>query len=197
MTRAQNTQRRSVDTAAYLKPKFFGRLLLFVALFAVSAKAQQPVAPLQPYPIDTSFPGVLYVEGVWGLHGHLESDNRIDSSVIECRRAEGTCHESFARADFTGGTFVNTPESWTYRIERWDQSEVLAVTIALDCRVRHVLKFDLKQKRVFWSESPSEPMGKLSDGFDCGKVKTEQRELYRKTSFHLPSPTIRPASGNP
>jgi hypothetical protein len=54
-----------------------------------------------------------------------------------------------------------TTDYLEYKIERFNNKEIVAATTQGDCRVRTVLKFDLVHKRVYWMMAPSEPSNDL------------------------------------
>ena len=101
----------------------------------------------------------MHADGVWGVGGHLEFEHEVASSSIFCWRADQTCTESLSAVKFDGNVFRNTADWHTYTIERWTKDEIVASTVEGDCRVRQVLKFDLKGKKVFWSEAAGSGKG--------------------------------------
>ena len=87
-------------------------------------------------------------------------------SEISCDRAAKTCTDTNANmVVFKDGTFTLSSGYDEYQVERWTNKEIVASQVTGICRVRNVIKFDLVTKRVYWSQTLSEPitgMPKLS-----------------------------------
>jgi hypothetical protein len=83
------------------------------------------------------------------------------TSEIYCDHASKTCTDTTANIAVDGNAFSMGASQEDYTVERWDSKEIVASSIAGDCRVRNVIKFDLVQKRVLFMQTLSEPIDDL------------------------------------
>ena len=79
-------------------------------------------------------------------------------STIFCQCSQNVCNEENASINVMEGMFSLTPEQLEYTVERWTPREIVAASVSGICRIRNVLKFDLVEKRVYYSQTLSEPV---------------------------------------
>ncbi len=106
--------------------------------------------------------GSVYVQGNWSALDGRSTLPGPSVSEISCDRAQQTCHESEANITVTGNAFTLSADSVDYKVTKWDSTEIVAQNIGGICRVLNVLKFDLKNQKVYSLQSLSEPAEDLS-----------------------------------
>ena len=57
-----------------------------------------------------------------------------------------------------GNTLTLTPDNLEYTVERWTPKEIVAFQLRRYLPVRNVLKFDLVEKRGYYSQALSDPV---------------------------------------
>ena len=81
--------------------------------------------------------------------------------------------------------FSVTPDSVEYKVQRWNQLEIVASTIVGICRMNNTLKFDRKNKKVYWLATLSEPVDnlpKMSQNI-CNSAGQQRLELHGETMY--------------
>lgn len=138
-------------------------LIVLLVCVPLSAVAQNGFNPILDEPISLQADSAsAYVQGRWVALDKQSALPGPSVSEIICSASEGYCHEAQANmAVFKDGSFTLTPDSVDYKIIRWNSSEIVAHNISGICRVLNVLKFDLRQKRVYSLQTLSEPVNDL------------------------------------
>jgi hypothetical protein len=102
-----------------------------------------------------------YVKGDWvALDEHSKLPG-VSMSQITCYRTEMICHELQGNLVIVGNMFNLVPDSADYKILRWTSEEIVAQNIGGICKVLNSLKFDRKNKKVYFLQSLSEPVENL------------------------------------
>jgi hypothetical protein len=129
-------------------------------------------------------PDYVSVQGHWAATG----DSKLAGpsvSTLSCDRKEGICEEEQGNITVMGNSFTLSADHLEYKIERWTTKDIVAAHIGGLCRVRNVIKIDRTAKRVFYSESLSEPVDeklpKMSK--DICKLTGMDLELKQSTMF--------------
>lgn len=130
--------------------------------------------------------GFVSVEGSWVALDERSTLAGPSVSRILCDKAESTCHESQSNITIIDNQFTLSADSVDYKIARWDSKEIVAQNISGVCRVLHVLKFDLQNKKVYTLDSLSEPVEDLPKmARDACNAIWLRLELRGGTSYSL------------
>jgi len=140
--------------------KRFILLVVFTSLTAVAQNGFETTVPAEPITLRATATDA-YVQGHWVAQDKQSELTGPSVSEIFCDRKTQTCHESQANIAVTGNMFSLIADSLDYKIERWNEKEIVAKNIGGICRVLNVLKFDLVQKKVFAFQTLSEPTNDL------------------------------------
>jgi len=140
--------------------KRFVLLVVFAGLTAVAQNGFETMVPPQPINLQANGTDV-YVQGHWVAQGKASDLTGPSVSEISCDRRAQTCHESQANIIVMGSSFSLSAVSVDYKVERWNDKEIVAKNIGGICRILNVLKFDLAQKRVYAFQTLSEPTNAL------------------------------------
>jgi hypothetical protein len=140
--------------------KRFVLLVVFASLTAVGQNGFEPTIPPEPINLQASATDA-YVQGHWVAQDKQSELTGPSVSEISCDRQTQACHESQANIVVIGNMFNLVAASVDYKIERWNEKEIVAKNIGGICRVLNVLKFDLVQKRVYAFQTLSEPTNDL------------------------------------
>jgi hypothetical protein len=98
---------------------------------------------------------LAYAYGHWSaLDTHSELTG---PSVSEISCDHKTCRESQANIVSFGDTFTMNADTVEYTVERYNSKEIVASNVGGICHVRNVIKFDRIGKRVYSSQTLSEP----------------------------------------
>lgn len=166
--------------------KGLGIFLLVVASLSGQGKNLQFV-PITDMPLDFSQVGDddAYVQGDWvAMDKHSELAG-ISTSEIICSRKGMVCHESQANLTIMGNAFTLRPDYLDYKITRWNSREIVANNISGICRVNNSLKFDRKNKKVYFLATLSEPvenLPKMSKEI-CNAAGEQRLELQGNTMY--------------
>jgi hypothetical protein len=140
--------------------KRFILLVVFASLTAVAQKGFETTISAEPINLHASSTDA-YVQGHWVAQDKQSELTGPSVSEISCDRQTRTCHESQANIMVMGNTFSLSADSVDYKVERWNEKEIVAKNIGGLCRILNVLKFDLVQKRVYAFQTLSEPTNDL------------------------------------
>ena len=137
-------------------------VLIVVLLSGLSAFSQagfETVIPAQPLGdslhIDQNY---VSVQGHWVA---LDEHSKLAGpsvSTISCDRSRKTCEEEQGNIAVIGNSFSLSADHVEYEIERWTSKEIVAANVGGLCRVRNVIKIDIATKRVYSSQTLSEPV---------------------------------------
>ncbi len=136
-------------------------VLLCVLGFSASAHAQKgfnTVIPDRPITIQ-DHSTYVYTSGHWIALDKKSELTGPSFSEITCNHR--TCTEQQANMMVDGDAFSLSADSLEYKVTRWNRKEIVATNIDGICRVLNVLNFDLVQKRVYLSQTLSEPTNDL------------------------------------
>jgi hypothetical protein len=131
--------------------------------------------------------GYVSASGVWVDKERKNPPAGPSVSNITCVRSDGNCEEDQAMiVGFGDGTFTLTADHAEYRIDRWNEQEIVAKGQPTGiCKVLNVLRIDLKLKKVYALQTLSEPVNerlpKLSR--DICSAGGSNWELHEDTPF--------------
>ncbi len=127
----------------------------------------------------------LFVEGHWVALDEKSKLSGPSVSTINCYRKRGICEEEQANINMMEDQFTLTADHLEYRIERWTEKDIVASNVSGVCKVRHVIKVDVAEKRVYTSDTLSEPLdGNLPQlSKDMCKMNGLNLELKRTTMW--------------
>jgi hypothetical protein len=147
------------------------RRLLILAMTLGSSLASgqggfETVIPSQPVHInaDADASGYAYTTGHWVPIDKSDKKSELagpSTSEITCDRPEKVCHETQANMTVMDHSFSLSADYIEYKVVRWNAKEIVAQNVNGLCRALNVLKFDLVQKRVYYSQTLSEPDNNL------------------------------------
>jgi hypothetical protein len=133
--------------------------VLFSGLSAFAQAGFETVIPAEPLGdalhIDQNYASV---QGHWvplDEHSKLAGPS---VSTISCDHNQGTCEEEEGNIAVIGNSFSLSADHVEYKIERWTAKEIVAANVGGVCRVRSVIKIDITTKRVYSSQTLSEPV---------------------------------------
>ena len=137
-------------------------VLIAVLFFSQSAFPQAGFETVIPA---EALGGNLHIEPSYvSVQGHwipLDERSKLAGpsvSSINCDRSLGTCEEEQGNITVIGKSFSLSADHLEYKVERWTSKEIVAANVGGICRVRNVIKIDITTKRVFSSQSLSEPV---------------------------------------
>jgi hypothetical protein len=161
-------------------------ILVFVLTsLAVAQNGFDPVIPDKPVEFSQVNDSYAWVRGHWAAVDPTDKKGEMtgpSTSEISCSHSGKTCTDTNANIVVMGNTFALSGGYDEYTIERWNSKEIVASNVGGDCRVRNVIKFDRVQKRVYWMQTLSEPIGDLPKGLrDTCKLVGMNLELKDST----------------